>query len=73
MTALDADLVEAKVNTMPDCDFAEYDDDECKGEDRFDFKTQMGPWANGCNLHYERYRLYMDLGTGKGQRLVLNR
>lgn len=35
----------------------------------FDAKTKMGPWANMCSTHYGLYGI--GLGTGKGQRLVL--
>ena len=38
---------------------------------QFDFKTVMGPWANGCTRHYEKFRLYDRLGTGMGQRLIV--
>jgi len=37
----------------------------------YDFKTKQGPWANGCYMHWVQYRAYPDLGTGKGQRLIL--
>lgn len=72
MPNTEPDLVEARVHTMPPCNFAETDEWECDNlPDRFDFMTQQGPWAFGCKRHYEVYRLYRDLGTGKGQRLVL--
>ena len=53
----------AYVATIPACDF-------CGRPARYDFKTQHGPWAYGCEADYEVNRLYEDLGTGKGQRLV---
>lgn len=71
MIDTEQDQVEAKVHTMPPCDFVGEDFVDCAGSDRYDFKTQVGSWANGCTAHYEYYRLYQDLGTGKGQRLVL--
>lgn len=37
----------------------------------YDAKTTEGPWANMCEFHYLQYRAYPDLGTGKGQRLIL--
>jgi hypothetical protein len=56
----------AKVARLPRCDF---------GSDghlaTYDFKTTQGPWANGCKDHYLEHRFYPDLGTGKGQRLVV--
>jgi hypothetical protein len=33
----------------------------------YDFKTHMGPWANGCDLHWKCYRAFPELGTGMGQ------
>lgn len=35
----------------------------------FDAKTKAGPWANMCSTHFGLYGV--GLGTGKGQRLVL--
>jgi hypothetical protein len=64
----------AKVTQLPDCDLCKHlpmDEDSVlpprKAE--YDFKTQDGRWANGCKPHYLRFRLYLDLGTGKGQKL----
>ena len=45
------------------CDF-------CKNQAMYDFKTKMGPWANGCRDHYLQYRFYEELGIGKGQLLT---
>jgi hypothetical protein len=64
MTDLEVDLVEAKVNTMPACDFH----DACQAQ--YDFKTSMGPWANGCQIAFDENG--GRLGTGRGQKLVLN-
>lgn len=59
------DLLVARVVRLPNCDFGD-------GEQaRYDFKTKGGAWAYGCQTHYEKYRFYPKLGTGKGQRLVL--
>ncbi len=44
------------------CDF-------CEKPALYDFKTKMGPWANGCKDHYRRYRAFKELGVGKGQSL----
>lgn len=52
------------VSTLPTCDF-------CDNLARYDFKTRMGPWANGCPEHWRANRLYPTLGTGKGQKLIL--
>jgi len=51
----------------PRCDFCPVG---VEGTARYDFKTKMGPWANGCLYHYIQHRMYPDLGTGKGQSLV---
>jgi hypothetical protein len=47
------------------CDF-------CPAQAEYDFKTYMGPWANACEDDYLFYRAYQTLGTGKGQKLVLD-
>lgn len=52
------------VAKLPKCDF-------CYRDAKYDFKTNMGPWANGCEDHYIFHRHYDALGTGKGQELVL--
>lgn len=60
----DQDLVEAKVAALPICNF-------CSEPALYDFKTKMGPWAYGCQGHFDIHRMYPDLGTGKGQKLVV--
>jgi hypothetical protein len=64
----------ASVYKIPPCEFRELDEETpCDNEDElaeYDFKTQQGPWANGCGAHYRKYRLYTKLGVGMGQRLV---
>ncbi len=56
---------EKKVSSLPDCDFG------CGGKAEYDFKTALGPWANGCTMHYTQNRAFTSLGTGRGQKLVL--
>lgn len=51
------------VRELPRCDF-------CGKDAAYDFNTKMGPWANGCNTCYKKYRRYPELGTGKAQKLV---
>jgi hypothetical protein len=65
----------AYMNELPPCDICRLFPDE--GDSAvpprtaaYDFKTQQGPWANACQTHYEKFRLYDDLGLGKGQKLV---
>lgn len=57
-------ITTATITRPKKCDF-------CPKQAEYDFKTQMGPWANGCLEHYETYRLYLNLGTGMGQKLVV--
>lgn len=38
---------------------------------QYDYKTTHGSWAYGCRTHYWQYRAYKELGTGKGQKLVV--
>jgi hypothetical protein len=51
------------VAALPRCNF-------CDKTAEYDFKTTMGPWANGCYDHYRYYSAYQTLGTGQGQLLV---
>lgn len=57
------------VTTMPKCDFCKQSG--VTREAKYDFRTQWGPWANGCEIHYLNNRAHTELGTGHGQRLVL--
>lgn len=50
------------VPRIPDCNFCE---DGTPGE--YDFKTRMGPWANGCEEHYKQFRASSTLGVGMAQ------
>lgn len=59
----DTELVEAKVSKMPSCSF-------CGEEAKYDFRINTGQWAYGCEKDYQAKRMYTNLGTGKGQRLV---
>jgi len=49
------------VEEIPPCNFCK---DGTPGP--YDFATRMGPWANGCELHWEIYRAG-GLGVGSGQ------
>lgn len=57
-------LTEAKVAKLPECNF-------CSEPALYDFKTKMGPWAFGCQKHFDIHRLFDTLGTGRGQKLVV--
>lgn len=62
-----------KTVVRKDCDICPTDDVDHNNPPRlavYDFKTQFGPWANGCEAHYQSHRLYDSLGTGKGQKYV---
>ena len=57
------DTVEAKVASIPPCDF-------CGEPAEFDAKTNQGPWAFMCQDDFDTHGNGV-LGLGKGQRLVL--
>lgn len=67
----DADVViiktiphqEILVDAIPSCNF-------CDLPGEYDFKTVMGPWANGCEKHWMLYRTSAKLGTGIGQKWI---
>jgi hypothetical protein len=50
------------VVSIPACNFCH---DGTPGP--YDFKTVMGPWANGCYEHYRYHAAFSTLGEGKGQ------
>lgn len=56
----------AYIDEPRSCDFI-----PCERDAEYDFRTVNGPWANGCQEHYERFRASDQLGTGFGQRLVV--
>lgn len=59
-----------KVSQLPVCDWANGNPKHPRAT--YDFKTQTGPWANGCQQCYMRERRYTELGTGKGQKLFID-
>ena len=36
---------------------------------KYDFRTDTGQWAYGCEEHFQAHRMHETLGTGKGQKL----
>jgi hypothetical protein len=50
------------VPRIPECNFCT---DGTPGP--YDFATQMGSWANGCERHWRQHRLAPRLGLGLGQ------
>lgn len=63
--------IEVAVTSFPDCDLCVAEGYRPVRKAKYDFKTLSGPWANGCTTHYYQHRVYKELGTGKGQMLVL--
>ncbi len=59
---------QVKVAVLPNCDLCSARGDKRPAE--YDAKTQMGPWAYLCELHFAQVGPG-QLGTGYGQRLVL--
>lgn len=57
-------ITTATITRPKKCDF-------CPKQAEYDFKTNQGPWAYGCEEHYLTNRYFRDLGTGKGQKLVV--
>ncbi len=51
-----------EVTAIPACNFCT---DGTPGP--YDFRTKMGPWANGCEAHYQEHRAHPHLGVGHGQ------
>lgn len=50
---------------IPNCDFCSQKGVTKPGP--YDFATYMGPWAHGCQKHWEEFRVSHSLGTGMGQ------
>lgn len=59
------------VSRLPDCDICKYVGRPTNKIEKaaYDGKTKDGPWANMCEHHFNQYGV--GLGTGKGQRLIL--
>jgi len=55
-----------EVPKLPWCDFC--NDGLTLAE--YDFKSNMGPWGNGCEKHFTRFSMTGKLGTGYGQMLI---
>jgi len=56
---------QVKVTRLPDCDF-------CGKKASYDARTTQSSWAYMCREHFLKWRMYADLGTGKGQELILD-
>jgi hypothetical protein len=62
-----------EVAALPDCDLCKLAPNATGNVAAYDAKTNRGPWAYLCESHWLTHRAYPDLGTGKGQRLVLRK
>ena len=51
-----------RVHSIPACDFCQ---NGTPGP--YDFKTNQGPWAHGCQKHWVEHRACVWLGLGWGQ------
>lgn len=60
-----SDTVKKRAEDQPNCNF-------CRNLAWYDFKTNRGPWAYGCEAHWIEHRLYNLLGTGKGQKFIID-
>ena len=56
---------QVKVTRLPDCAF-------CGNKAAYDARTIQSSWAYMCHADWLRWRMYADLGTGKGQELILD-
>ena len=54
----------AWVGQQPKCD-------TCGAPAEYDYRMRQGCWAYGCRACWRANRMYPDLGTGKGQYLVV--
>jgi len=62
----------AYVSKLPDCDIHKYNLGVSGVPAEYDAATNHGSqWANMCTPCWEENRRFPDLGTGKGQRLVV--
>lgn len=61
----------AYVHTLPDCDIHKHQLDTPGVPAAYDAPTKGGPWANMCETCWVTHRRTPELGTGKGQRLVV--
>ena len=59
-----------KVSKLPDCDICKYVHKKAEPvQAAYDGKTVQGPWANMCEEDFPVFGV--GLGTGRGQRLVV--
>ncbi len=56
---------QVKVARFPNCDL-------CTDKARYDARTLHGSWAYMCHTDWLKWRMYAELGTGKGQELIVD-
>lgn len=64
------DMTTAEVARIPECDVCRYDFHVRDVPAAYDMKLNTGPWGFVCDDHF-RTHTNRELGTGKGQKLVL--
>ena len=64
----DSDGTVALMSKIPDCDY-------CPNpySAEYDAGTIEGPWAFMCEYHYNLHSKHLELGWGKGQKIVYTR
>lgn len=64
----------AKVTQLPLCDICKHiEKRDAIPVAHYDFRMTSGTWAYGCEAHYLEYRMHTELGTGKGQKLEVEK
>lgn len=62
---------EVIIAVQPDCDMCKSQGYNPVRKARYDARMYTGQWAYLCTGHYREYRGSKELGTGKGQKLVV--
>jgi len=57
------------VSELPACDICKHLNGTTRTAE-YDFATVMGPWANGCEEHFQTFSASGLLGVGMGQVLI---
>lgn len=66
---------EVEVAVIPDCDICKHYVRRPAAEVNkaaYDLRTKNGQWGYVCEEHRKDHAMHADLGTGKGQRLILS-
>ena len=65
---------EVEVAVLPNCDICTHVEQRPESEVKkaaYDLRTNNGSWGYVCEEHRKTHAMHPDLGTGKGQRLIL--